>query len=828
MPNTYKIVDVHSPEFSLIDGVPFNKFDAGAEFQHQVETYFPGIFSLETISTRVGRDMSESLLKCTFSPKTTSNHVFYIYVLQVESGGRSLPLEHRIQFRDSTKWTPSLNTCLAMTTFCNEKEVLENKECYVIGVSMPQKGNHNVIFSSVHPQNIISKQSNNIEVDATSPKSIQLNVESVKDAYLNDISVLAKAPQFNIINYKPQYLLWYMANRDNLHLSDIEKVKNLIDAAKNAGITKKTHYFPDQPLQQIFYGAPGTGKSHTINTYTKGRKTFRTTFHPDSDYSTFVGAYKPVMEEVETRVVPVVLNNGASFDQNKGTLKEKKISYKFVKQAFMKAYIAAWREFADATLVSPIQTAGVTLTNRSGYDSWILNEANSKGVNYTKESKIAVDRYETLVKNYWKVWADADDPETFSPGRSDNYPATACVWYKKAHDPHVETNAEDCWAAVREYLNQGNSIEENPKGQLYRVTLDGEEIRIYSTSNASLSKIEEWYNEGANGTKDNVQKNIAIKMLGYGLPTFEEAWEKLKGEIDGASQTLAPTQTEPVSISPVFLIIEEINRGNCAQIFGDLFQLLDRKEGFSQYPIHADEDVRKCLRSVHSDEDPSFGINGLEFSPEQKDNINSVLDCEDDVAEKIAKGEVLVLPPNLYIWATMNTSDQSLFPIDSAFKRRWDWTYTPIKDHREKDYRIKIGENMYDWWGFLEKINHVIGETTSSEDKQLGYFFVKTNNKTINAEKFVGKVLFYLWNDVFKNYGFDSPIFSRGDNKSFTFSDFFNRDGKPNIEMIQAFLAKLDETIDKEHSFVIVQKKETEQTEEQPDEEVAEQAEEQA
>ena len=608
--------------------------------------------------------------------------------------------------------------------------------------------------------------------------------------------------------YKDQFLIIELANKGDWQMYDAkghfmggnDYIEQYIKEH-----TKKAFSLTiplSEPHQQIFYGAPGTGKSHTINRETKGRKTFRTTFHPDSDYSTFVGAYKPVMEEVETRVVPVVLHNGASFDQNCGTLREKKISYKFVKQAFMKAYIAAWREFADATLVSPIQTAGVTLINRSGYDSWILNEANSKGVNYTKVSKIDVGRYEALVKNYWKVWADADDPETFSPGRSDNYLATACVWYKKNHDPHVETIAEDFWAAVKEYLGQGNSIEENPKDQLYRVTINGEEIRIYSTSNASLSKIEEWYNKGANGTKDNVQKNIAKKMLEYGLPSFEEAWEKLKGEISGASQTLAPTQTESVNtVSPVFLIIEEINRGNCAQIFGDLFQLLDRKEGFSQYPIHADEDVRKCLVSNHTDEDPSFGIDGLDFTPEQASYINSVLDCEDNVAEKIARGEVLVLPPNLYIWATMNTSDQSLFPIDSAFKRRWEWKYVKIKNHPEENYQIKLSDDkQYLWWEFVQKVNRIIASMTSSADKQLGYFFCKADGDgVISADKFVSKVLFYLWNDVFKDYGFeDASLFRYADatdstkTHELTFPDFYDEEGeKVNIKRVADFIDKV-------------------------------------
>lgn len=101
------------------------------------------------------------------------------------------------------------------------------------------------------------------------------------------------------------------------------------------------------PLQQIYYGAPGTGKSHDINLITKKYVAIRTTFHPDSDYSTFVGAYKPIMEEVDVQIVPAAVAGGITLDTNKGTYKEKRISYKFVKQAFLKAYLAAWKKYAE-------------------------------------------------------------------------------------------------------------------------------------------------------------------------------------------------------------------------------------------------------------------------------------------------------------------------------------------------------------------------------------------------------------------------------------------------------------------------------------------------
>lgn len=337
------------------------------------------------------------------------------------------------------------------------------------------------------------------------------------------------------------------------------------------------------PLQQIFYGAPGTGKSHTIKEVTRGKDVIRTTFHPDSDYSTFVGVYKPTTKEVMLRDVSghIVVENGKA-------VTEDKIVYEFVEQAFLQAYITAWKKYADAK-----------------------------------------------------------DGET-------------------------------------------------PKEQ--------------------------------------------------------------------------------------YLIIEEINRGNCAQIFGDLFQLLDRNNsGFSDYPVKADNDMAKHLKKA---------LAGLEIAGKEK--INALyLDEHKDVVSKVLEGEVLLLPNNLFIWATMNTSDQSLFPIDSAFKRRWEWKYIPICN-AEKGWSIKAGGNEYDWWSFLNSINRQIQDGTSSEDKKLGYFFVKADAEgVISAEKFVGKVAFYLWNDVFKDYGFDGEIFQGESGEPIAFQDFFLCDGKANEDTVERFLKNL-------------------------------------
>ena len=230
---------------------------------------------------------------------------------------------------------------------------------------------------------------------------------------------------------------------------------------------------------------------------------------------------------------------------------------------------------------------------------------------------------------------------------------------------------------------------------------------------------------------------------------------------------------------PVVLVIEEINRGNCAQIFGDLFQLLDRDDatGYSTYPITADTDLAKWLASEEKDEAGKllqFGKNGV-ADPGKPACIKP------DDWVKVLRGEMLALPPNLYIWATMNTSDQSLFPMDSAFKRRWDWKYVPIAkpdksdDPDWKERKIKVGSSLYDWWDFITIINRHIAKATESEDKELGYFFVKAPDDTgyITADQFANKVLFYLYGDVFKSYDLPAAAFKRDGGTAWIFRDFF-------------------------------------------------------
>ena len=209
----------------------------------------------------------------------------------------------------------------------------------------------------------------------------------------------------------------------------------------------------------------------------------------------------------------------------------------------------------------------------------------------------------------------------------------------------------------------------------------------------------------------------------------------------------------------VYLIIEEINRGNCAQIFGDLFQLLDRDaNGKSEYTIKADADLRTFLEEKLGEGKPG-----------------------------IKDGE-LCLPPNLYIYATMNTSDQSLFPIDSAFKRRWDWEYEPIK-YKNTGWKIEIDEqNKYSWVAFQKEVNRRIFDATHSEDKMLGDYFVNPANGVITADLLRNKILFYLWNDVCKDG--EGDIFRTSEIDEIKFSDLYGEAGNDKLLGMINYLLK--------------------------------------
>lgn len=392
-------------------------------------------------------------------------------------------------------------------------------------------------------------------------------------------------------NNNNEYAAFWLIGFDNI--SDFEVDSNIEYLASSDNIEPTCR-------QIIYYGAPGTGKSHKIKAQLEGvskENIFRITFHLDSDYSTFVGAYKPTMEKPIDKI------------------------------------------YAKGELISK------------------LTEMKEGGVTYSPQ-KFGAKYWQSL-----KQLNLSDKKDILQAcGMSDNY----TVEFDKG------------MAVGEEYLACSN-----------------ESRIIYSF--------------------------VPQAFLNAYMQAYRKPDEK------------------------IYLIIEEINRGNCAQIFGDLFQLLDRgANGKSEYTIKADADLKSFLEEELGEDNPG-----------------------------IKDGE-LCLPSNLYIYATMNTSDQSLFPIDSAFKRRWDWEYEPIK-YKNTDWKIVIDGTEYSWTSFQRKVNDKILNATSSEDKMLGDYFVNPSDGVITEKVLLNKILFYLWNDVCKDG--EGDIFKISETEEVSFSELYGENG---------------------------------------------------
>ena len=384
------------------------------------------------------------------------------------------------------------------------------------------------------------------------------------------------------------------------------------------------------PLQLIYFGTPGSGKSYKVQKSLAGvseDNVFRTTFHPDSDYASFVGCYKPIVHQ--------------GLDRKPLTKAELEVKLKEYKQVHkgnnpLHRFCAAYPEFANLSA----EEKKAILTSAGETDSK-FNET-------------------------YKAFACADELRKYMQKSDITYEFT----------PQVFTNA------------------------------------------------------------------------------YVQAWKK---QVEAVEQKKEQAEK-------VYLVIEEINRGNCAQIFGDLFQLLDRNEdGTSTYKIRADQDLANYL---------------MKELGENHDGI---------------KEGNLRLPANLHILATMNTSDQSLFPMDSAFKRRWDWEYVAINYNDNVDSKISIGDKTdkktYRWVDFLKAVNARILSATDSEDKQMGNFFIK---RPVDEKEFKSKVMFYLWHEVCKDeYHTKNNFFRTLENqeeKEFSFNQLHEENGTSLLEGFMQYL----------------------------------------
>lgn len=194
----------------------------------------------------------------------------------------------------------------------------------------------------------------------------------------------------------------------------------------------------------------------------------------------------------------------------------------------------------------------------------------------------------------------------------------------------------------------------------------------------------------------------------------------------------------------VVLIIEEINRGNCAAIFGDVLQLLDRNEnGESSYPLNLNLDMHRYLLSLKG----HAASNEKNKSIIKNVNNESLINAINLIFEK---GK-LYIPNNLILISTMNTSDQSLYPIDAAFKRRWEMEHLYVDYECNELKNTKIEGTDLKWLDFVKNINTLIYKELESEDKQIGQWFINSKQE-IKEKDIKNKLLSYLYFDVFKHY----------------------------------------------------------------------------
>lgn len=229
------------------------------------------------------------------------------------------------------------------------------------------------------------------------------------------------------------------------------------------------------------------------------------------------------------------------------------------------------------------------------------------------------------------------------------------------------------------------------------------------------------------------------------------------------------------------------------------FSCSTENDGYSSYAISPESAITKYLAEDAQSADGTR-FSDLKFSnvtKKREDGPTKIIATADD----LKAGKRLVLPPNLHIWATMNTSDQSLFPIDSAFKRRWDWKYMPIK-YDNNEWQIVLGDLEYPWTAFQKEINKRIYEATNSEDKQMGDWFVRAEANKISESLLLNKIVFYLWNDVCKDGEGDIFNIKTAEDKTetVTFSKFFEGNTTEKLQQWMAFLgiegSKIDAKIE--------------------------------
>lgn len=295
-------------------------------------------------------------------------------------------------------------------------------------------------------------------------------------------------------------------------------------------------------------------------------------------------------------------------------------------------------------------------------------------------------------------------------------------------------------------------------------------------------------------------KNIILEFE----KQYDIITDKYKKEISKTNQAdftnsekneLETRKNDVESIEPknVLLVIDEINRGNSAAIFGTVFQLLDRESnGWSTYPISiSDLEFKGLLQEMsfkyitYEKEKRIVEEHYFNDKKVSEDNYNKYQELIFKQINELnlAKERKIKIPANLSIVATMNTSDNSIYFMDSAFKRRWDWEFIEIEDKNDllKNVNITLDNGtQYQWRTFVDRLNLFIKSNHDKirkiEDKQVGYRFI--NETSITEEKMKNKLLFFVWDSIFTSNKdplvkllFDE-VNSANKSKLVTFGDF--------------------------------------------------------
>ncbi len=242
-----------------------------------------------------------------------------------------------------------------------------------------------------------------------------------------------------------------------------------------------------------------------------------------------------------------------------------------------------------------------------------------------------------------------------------------------------------------------------------------------------------------------------------------------------AYKNIIAAQENDSEIEKVALVIDEINRGNSAAIFGTIFQLLDRNpDGWSSYEVSVNEIIFNRLFELCDLKEHSIvqkKIKTYKFGDEEIEatTLQKKLNCH-------FENRTIKIPPNLSILASMNTSDSSIYYMDSAFKRRWEWEFIDVDSNTVSTDGVAF-PNRDEWKVFVGKLNTFIKSNHKSirgiEDKQIGHFFI--TDDVIQKSSIQNKLMFFLWDSVFNRDKKPLITLLFGDDKEnelITFGDF--------------------------------------------------------